>query len=138
MALGVTVATIAVFAHSALSAEQASLPPPEHSAKVTYLSGGIGSDQSAEIKQEMGKYSLVLEFAGHTSSGNDYLADIPVQITDAHGKTVLATVTTGPFLLISMPDGHYTVTATYHGQVMHRNVDVRASSHSRAVFVWAM
>ncbi|VWB96392.1 carboxypeptidase regulatory-like domain protein [Burkholderia lata] len=138
LALGVAAATIAVFSQSGLSAEQASLPPPDHSGKVTYLSGGIGSDQSAAIKQEMGKYSLVLEFAGHTSSGNDYLADIPVQIIDAHGKTVLSTVTAGPFLLISMPDGRYTVTATYHGQVMRRSVDVHASSHSRAVFVWTM
>ncbi|ALV61697.1 hypothetical protein A8F72_25230 [Burkholderia cenocepacia] len=136
MAIGVATATIAIFTQSALSAEQASLPLPEHSGAVTYLSGGIGSDQSAAIKREMDKYSLVLEFAGHTSNGNEYLADIPVRITDARGKTVLSTVTAGPFLLISIPDGRYTVAATYRGQVMRRNVDVHASSHSRTVFVW--
>ncbi|MCA7883559.1 carboxypeptidase regulatory-like domain-containing protein [Burkholderia contaminans] len=138
MALGVATAAIAVFARSGLAAEQTSLPSLEHSGQVTYLSGGIGSDQSAAIKQEMAKYSLALEFAGHTSSGNEYLADIPVQIVDAHGKTVLSTVTAGPFLLVSMPAGHYAVTATYHGKVLRRSVAIQASSHSHAVFVWTM
>ncbi|MCA8024824.1 carboxypeptidase regulatory-like domain-containing protein [Burkholderia cepacia] len=137
-ALGVVAVTIAVFAHDAFSAEQASLPQPERAGNVTYLSGGIGSDQSAAIKQQMGKYPLVLEFAGHTSSGNDYLADVPVKIVDARGKTVLSTRTTGPFLLVSMPDGRYTVSATYNGQTMRRSVDVRESSHAHSVFVWTM
>lgn len=138
MTLGVVATALAVFAQGALSAEQASQLQPEHAGKVTYLSGGIGSDQSTAIKQLMSKYPLVLEFAGHTSSGNDYLADVPVKIVDAHGKTMLSTLTTGPFLLVSMPDGHYTVTATYNGQAMRRSIDVRESSHARSVFVWTM
>ncbi|MCA8290609.1 hypothetical protein LGN16_27065 [Burkholderia vietnamiensis] len=93
---------------------------------------------SLTIKQQMGKYPLVLEFAGHTSSGNDYLADVPVKIVDAHGKTVLSTRTTGPFLLVSMPDGRYTVSATYNRQTMRRSVDVRESSHAHSMFVWTM
>ncbi|MCA8291965.1 hypothetical protein [Burkholderia vietnamiensis] len=51
-ALGVVAVTIAVFTHDAFSAEQASLPQPEHAGNVTYLSGGIGSDQSAAIKRK--------------------------------------------------------------------------------------
>ncbi|WP_175958510.1 carboxypeptidase-like regulatory domain-containing protein [Burkholderia sp. BCC0405] len=91
-----------------------------------------------EIEQEMAKYSLAFEFAGHTSGGNEYLADIPVQIVDAHDDTVRSTVTAGPFLLVSTPAGRYAVTATYHGKVMRRSVVVQAASHAHAVFVWAM
>jgi len=122
----------------AWAAESSSLPPPDHAGGVTYLSGGVGSDQSAAMKQEMRNYPLVLEFAGHTSGGNDYLADIPVQIVDAHGNAVLSTVTRGPFLLASLPDGHYSVTATYNGLSKRRSVNVHASSHVHEVFLWTM
>ncbi|AXF23983.1 hypothetical protein CUJ89_26890 [Burkholderia pyrrocinia] len=138
LAFHVAVIVLVAATGSVLAAEPASLPPPEHAGKIAYLSGGIGSDQSTAIKQEMGKYSLVLEFAGRTRGGNDYLADIPVQITDAHAKTVLSTVTTGPFLLVSLPDGHYSVTATYNDQIKRRSFDVHAPSHLHAVFVWTM
>jgi hypothetical protein len=136
--LGAAAMTLAAGARIGLASEQVSLPPLQHAGKVAYLSGGIGIDESTAIKHEMGKYSLVLEFAGHTGHGNDYLADIPVQITDANGKTILSTVSNGPFLLISLPDGHYSVTATYKGQPAKRSVNVRGGSSSRAVFVWTM
>ncbi len=57
----------------------ASLPPVQHAGHMSYLSGGVGSDQSAAIKGAMRSYPLVIEFVGKTNSANDYLADIPVQ-----------------------------------------------------------
>ncbi len=138
LALGVTALILAASAQRTLAAEPSTRPPPDRAGNVTYLSGGVGSDQSTEIKQQMSKYPLVLEFAGRTSSGNDYLADIPVRIADVHGHAVLSTVANGPFLLASLPDGRYSVTATYNGQAQRRSVDVHASSHLREVFLWAM
>ncbi|WP_459575100.1 hypothetical protein [Cupriavidus sp. 8B] len=68
---------------------------------MTYLSGGVGADESGAIKSEMPKYPLVLEFAGSTQAGNEYLAEVPVSIVNAHGKIVLETDARGPFLLVS-------------------------------------
>ncbi|MGE8473464.1 MAG: carboxypeptidase regulatory-like domain-containing protein, partial [Paraburkholderia hospita] len=56
-----------VFAQSATSvafAATTNLPPLQQQGAVTYLSGGVGSDQSAALKDVMHKYPLVLEFAG--------------------------------------------------------------------------
>lgn len=114
------------------------LPPVQHSGSISYLSGGVGSDESTAIKSEMGNYPLVLEFAGKTNTGNDYLADIPVQISDAHGTVVLDTSTRGPFMLISLPNGRYTVTATYNGSEVRRVVSVAAGAHARELFIWPM
>jgi hypothetical protein len=114
------------------------LPPVQHSGSTSYLSGGVGSDESTAIKSEMGNYPLVLEFAGKTNTGNDYLADIPVQISDAHGTVVLDTSTRGPIMLISLPNGRYTVTATYNGNEVRRVVSVAAGAHARELFIWPM
>lgn len=103
---------------------------------ISYLSGGVGSDQSAEMKGEMHNYPLVLEFAGKTNAGNDYLADIPVQISDAHGTVLVDTNARGPFMLVSLPDGRYTVTARYNGTQQRRVVNVATGVHEHEAFIW--
>jgi len=119
-------------------ATPASLPPVQQAGGVSYLSGGVGSDQSAAIKDEMHNYPLVLEFVGKTNYGNDYLADIPVQISDAHGTVLLDTNARGPFMLVSLPRGRYTVTASYNGKQERRTVNVVSGAHAHEMFVWAM
>ncbi|WP_232439351.1 carboxypeptidase-like regulatory domain-containing protein [Burkholderia ubonensis] len=137
--LGVAAVAIGLAGQTVLADDASSLPPQNHEGQVAYVSGGIGSDQSAALKQQVRDYSLVLEFAGRTGSGNnEYLADIPVNVTDAHGRQVLSTVTEGPFLLAALPAGRYSVTATYNGQTQRRNVQVQASSHVHEVFLWNM
>ncbi|KWE50786.1 hypothetical protein WL76_20580 [Burkholderia ubonensis] len=139
MKLGIAAVAIGLGSQPVLAADASSLPPPDHEGQVAYVSGGIGSDQSAALKQQMRDYSLVLEFAGRTGGGsNDYLADIPVSVTDAHGRQVLSTVTEGPFLMAALPAGRYSVTATYNGQTQRRSVQVQASSHVHEVFLWNM
>jgi len=114
------------------------LPAVQHSGRISYLSGGVGIDESTAIKGELGNYPLVLEFAGKTNAGNDYLADIPVQISDSHGTVVLDTSSRGPFMLVSLPNGRYTVTATYKGNEVRRAVSVVAGAHAHELFIWPM
>jgi hypothetical protein len=84
----------------------------------------------------MRDYPLVLEFYGKTDGTNEYLSDVPVRIADAQGKTVLDTLSRGPFLLARLPYGRYTVVATYRDHKQERTVNVSAAGHARAVFIW--
>jgi hypothetical protein len=114
------------------------LPAVQHKGAVAFLSGGIGLGQSTAIKQVMPKYPLTLEFAGKAATGNEYLADIPVKLSDMHGNTILQTTAKGPFLLASLPHGRYSVTATYNGKTERRDVNIAPSSHVHELFVWPM
>ena len=133
------VAIALVFAQSATSvtfAATTNLPPLHQQGAVTYLSGGVGSDQSAALKDVINKYPLVLEFTGATRHGNEYLADVPVHIADMKGKTLLNATSHGPFMLTSLPNGRYKITASHDGKTQQRVVDVNSSGHVRAMFVW--
>lgn len=132
---GILSVTLALCANVAFAAAT-SLPPIHHQGNVVYLSGGIGIDQSAALKEEMHKYPMVLEFAGKTHQGNEYLADVLVHITDMHGTTLLNVTSHGPFMLASLPNGRYKVTAVYEGQSQQRVVDVTPSTHIRILFLW--
>lgn len=117
----------------------ARLPPTQHAGDIAYLSGGIGSDQSAAFKDARSRYPLSLEFAQHTAAnGNEYLANVPVTIADMHGNTLLTTKTRGPFMLVSIPDGRYVVTARHDGNTQQRTVEVSKTGHAREAFVWSM
>lgn len=138
ISLRTSVAILAVCGSQFVLAAPSDLPPVHEAGAITYLSGGIGSDQSSAIKSVMNKYPLVLEFVGSTDAGNDYLADIPVQISDSHGKDLLSTNSDGPFMLVSLPRGRYNVTATYNGKARRRQVNVTDTAHAHEIFMWPM
>ena len=51
---------------------------------------------------------------------------------------MLAVRSDGPYLLAKLPDGEYTVRATYFGHTLERTVKVAGHASARAVFVWNM
>ena len=126
--------------HAATATDGAAiLPPLRHAGDIAYLSGGIGSDQSAAFKDAMPRYPLSLEFARHSASdGNEYLANVPVTITDMHGTALLTTQSRGPIMLVSIPQGRYVVTASHGGNTQRRTVEIGKATHLHEAFVWSM
>ncbi|WP_233849284.1 carboxypeptidase regulatory-like domain-containing protein [Paraburkholderia sp. HD33-4] len=135
--VGLTALLLGAGVQFAFAAPQ-SLPALQHEGDIAFLSGGIGLGQSTAIKEVMPRYPLTLEFAGNAASGNEYLADIPVTLSDMHGKTVLRTTAKGPFLLASLPHGRYSVSATYNGKTERRDVNIAPSSHVHELFLWPL
>ncbi len=113
---------------------QSGLPPVQTFGSVSYVTGGIGLDESSAIKAAEKDFSLSLLFA-QTRRG-EYLADIKVNIRDQAGKTVLEAVSDGPFLLAKLPAGTYKVSADNEGNVLVKTVRVEAKGVTRAAFVW--
>jgi len=125
-----------VVAVTAMSASTTALPPEQVQGSVSYLSGGIGLDESNAIKQAASQYPLELEFVRKATPKAEYLSDIKVTIKDHAGKTVLETMSNGPFLLAKLPAGQFTVTAEQGGEAKKRVVHIKAQGHERLMFVW--
>jgi hypothetical protein len=103
--------------------------------EVTYVSGGIGSCESQEMRKIAKQYQLELVFVQKTATRESFLANIPVEVTDKKGSYVLDTIAKGPLLLAKMPNGRYTVTATFNGETKTKQVSITAK-HQQLVFVW--
>ena len=129
-AVGIAVAA------TAMSASTSALPPEQVQGSVSYLSGGIGLDESNAIKQAASRYPLELEFVRKATPKAEYLSNIKVTIKDHAGKTVLDTMSNGPFLLAKLPAGQFTVTAERGGEAKQRVVNIKAQGHERVMFVW--
>lgn len=124
------------FAGTAIAAAASHLPPTQVQGDISYLSGGIGKSEAAAIKHAATRYPLQLEFLLKAKPKDEYLADVKVQIKDAHDKVVLDATAGGPFLLAQMPAGKYTVSAERDGNIEHRQVEIVPGKQRRVVFEW--
>ncbi|MEA3121790.1 MAG: hypothetical protein QOH33_1348, partial [Paraburkholderia sp.] len=79
------------------------------------------------------RWPLAFRFTGPTS---DYLADVHVRIVDPRGIEVLSADSMGPYMLVKLPPGRYTVHASYADQEQKRTVNVPARPGTHADFHW--
>ena len=77
-------------------------------------------------------YPLSLVF----SRGGKYLADIPVDIQDKSGHSVLHAVSDEAIMLVRLPAGDYHISAKMHGMKLQHDVRVRATGDARLSFDW--
>jgi hypothetical protein len=96
------------------------------------VSGGVGIAARDALRQRAEDYELKLVFA-QTPSG-EYVAEVPVTITDRRGNTVIDAVSDGPWMYVDLPSGNYSVKAQYNGRTETRQVSVTSGSQ-RTVYV---
>src|SRR2546430_3804288 len=102
----------------AFHAVGATLPQPKVENGITYLSGGIGHDESAAMKAEARSYPLSIIFSA--GKDNEYLADVKITVKDKAGKEVLNAVSKGPMMPVKVPAARRTTTPEKDGQALHQ------------------
>jgi len=107
------------------------LPQTQTQGDVSFVTGGVGLDESTALRRAQSHWPLSLRFTGPAS---EYVADVHVQIVDAKGATVLDTMSKGPYMLVRLRPGRYTVHVS-HGSIDRRQaVTVRGNGSARAAF----
>ncbi|TDV35164.1 hypothetical protein C7405_106196 [Paraburkholderia caballeronis] len=109
------------------------MPQTEQQGDVSFVSGGVGLDESTALRRAQSQWPLSLRFTGPSSA---YVANVHVQIVDAGGKTVLDTASKGPYMLVRLHPGRYTIHATYSDVARSQTVTVRGNGSARATFAW--
>ena len=114
------------------------LPPVQTQGTVTYVRGGIGREEAQAFVDAAQRYPLTLEFTVQHVPQTTLTDQIHVQIHSAQGNTVLDTMSHGPFLLVNIPAGVYTVHSEYNGQELTRSVYLTSEPGRSAyvVFLW--
>lgn len=95
-----------------------------------YVTGGIGSEEVATLQGQAAAYSLQLITAAR---GGAYLAGTHVRIVGPGNNVVLDTTLDGPWLLIDLPGGRYTVRARHSGDTVERGLTITPGKPQRVV-----
>ncbi|MGF6755499.1 carboxypeptidase regulatory-like domain-containing protein [Paraburkholderia sp. GAS334] len=118
---------------SAGNANGGGLPQVQQQGDVSFTSGGVGLDESTALQAAQSQWPLSLRFTG---PGSEFLADVAVKVVDAHGAEVLDTKSRGPYMLVRLRPGRYTVHATYKDSDQSKAVSVTGKGTARAAFYW--
>ncbi|OMG73354.1 carboxypeptidase-like regulatory domain-containing protein [Burkholderia ubonensis] len=128
LAIGVAAGATGAYAQSD------GLPAARQQGDVTFVSGGVGQDESTAFQRNEAAWPLALRFTG---AGGEFLADVHVRITDAKGAEVLKTDARGPYMLVKLPPGRYAVQASYQGKDETHGVTVTAKGGAKQAFTWS-
>lgn len=103
-----------------------------------FVNGGITKDEADAMRQEATRYPLEITLArrARTPGRSDFVADAQLRVTDQAGRVVVDRRDAGPIFLANLPNGTYTVAATYAGQTKTDRVQVSGGRHAQLTFVW--
>ncbi|KVD79398.1 carboxypeptidase regulator [Burkholderia sp. ABCPW 14] len=127
------IAAALAFGLAGAASAQPGLPDAQQQGDVSFVSGGVGQDESTAFQRSESSWPLALRFTG---AGGEYLADVHVSVLDAHGGEVLKTDARGPYMLVRLQPGRYTVHASYNGNEQTHAVTVPAKGGVKAAFSW--
>jgi hypothetical protein len=97
-----------------------------------FVSGGIGESEIVALDAQRDRYSLWVITAAKVSGA--YLADVRVRITDEKKAVVLEHTMAGPWMLVDLPLGRFSVEASYGGQSFTRATTIHAGDRHQMVF----
>lgn len=104
-----------------LAAEaRAPFPQVESVGGVDVLNGGASLAEADYMKQKAREFPLELLFSG---KGGEYGVADRVTVREG-GREIVSVPDAGPYLLLNVPPGRYTVEAEFDGQVEKRSVSV--------------
>jgi hypothetical protein len=132
MALAVVgIASMSVPAMAAMP----TMPAEHHQGTVGYITGGVGEREAKLFERQMSKHPLAIELLQRAGKEEEFTADAKVKIADMHGHTVLNAKAGGPFMLVDLPPGRYSVVATLkHDTLKKSAVVVSHGSVAHATF----
>jgi hypothetical protein len=109
------------------------LPVEQRQGEVTYVTGGLTSDEAAAFRAASVNYTLALEMA---QPNREHLSDITVSIKSRDGGEVLRTRADGPFVLAKLPPGEYEVRADNAGEVRQQAVSIGEGQNRHVLLSW--
>lgn len=112
------------------------LPPVQHSGVNTFVTGGIGLDESTAFKSAMKDWPLSMQFAEKDGQRAHYVADVQVVVLDAKGQVAIKAKSDGPFMLVKIPVGVYKIDATLAGKTLHQQVEIKEGQPAKVTFLW--
>lgn len=117
-------------------ADTSHLPAARQCGNVTFISGGIGTEESEALKKEAPKHNLALLFSVRIGTPAAYTTDVHVTILDSQDRPVLDVISDGPYFLTDLPAGQYVVAASSGMATKQQKITLRPGAHRLLGFEW--
>ncbi len=118
------------------SAAHAQIPDTQYSQGISYISGGVGEEESQAILGEAKQWPLLLELSQLENGRGIWIFGASIRIQNAKYQTIFDAQADGPYILINLPLGDYLIEATYQGVVQKKSVSVKSATPQKINIFW--
>ena len=114
----------------------AQAPGAQRSEGISYISGGVGEEESQAILMEAKQWPLFLELSQLENGRGVWIFGAKIKIQDAKNQVVFDAQADGPYVLINLSPGQYQIEASYQGVVQKRSVLIQAATPQKLSIFW--
>ena len=114
----------------------AQIPDTQSSQGISYISGGVGQEETKAILVEAKQWPLMLELSQMENGRGVWIFGAKIKITNAKQKTIFDAQADGPYILINLSPGDYQIDANYEGVSQKRTVSIQADQVQKLSMFW--
>jgi len=108
----------------------------EYSEGVAYISGGVGDEESTDILSEAKRWPLMLELSQIEDGRGIWIFGATVKLVNSSQKVVFNAQANGPYMLINIEPGEYSLQASYQGVEQKRAISLKAGQSQKLSIFW--
>ena len=114
----------------------AQIPQTQYSKGVSYITGGVGEEESSAILAEAKQWPLLLELSQLENGRGVWIFGSQIKILDAKNAVVFDAKADGPYMLINLTAGDYVIQASYQGVEQKRSISMKAGQSQKISIFW--
>ena len=114
----------------------AQIPQTQYSLGVSYITGGVGEEESSAILTEAKQWPLLLELSQLENGRGIWIFGSQIKILNASNAVVFDAKADGPYMLINLTAADYVIQASYQGVVQNRSISVKAGQSQKISIFW--
>jgi len=100
----------------------AQIPQTQYSQGISYITGGVGEEESTAILTEAKQWPVLLELSQLENGRGVWIFGSQIKILNAQNAVVFDAKAEGPYMLINLTAGDYAIQASYQGVEQKRTI----------------
>jgi hypothetical protein len=118
------------------SAAWGQIPPTQYSQSISYITGGVGEEESSAILAEAKQWPLLLELSQLENGRGIWIFGSQIKILNAKNVIIFDAKADGPYMLINLGAGDYAIQASYQGVEQKRAISIKAGQTQKISIFW--
>jgi hypothetical protein len=114
----------------------AQIPATQHSNGISYISGGVGEEETTAILAEAKQWPILLELSQLENGRGVWIFGANIKIMNIQKQIVFNAQADGPYMLINLEPGDYAIEASYQGVEQKRALSVKANAFQKISLFW--
>jgi len=114
----------------------AQIPETQYSENIAYITGGVGEGETKAILSEAKQWPLLLELSQLENGRGVWIFGAKIKIVNAKKQAIFDAQADGPYMLINLDSGPYTIEASYQGVEQKRAIVINADSPQKIEIFW--